>query len=270
MSEGTGPFAATIRRFSGFAHEYDTHRAAPPATLAVLLAQYAGRSRAGLVVDLGSGTGLSSRYLAEHALRVIGVEPSSDMREEARRRTEAANVRYQGGYSHDTGLPAGCAQIVTCMQALHWMEPQSTFAEARRLLVPGGVFAAIDYDWPPMTLSWRADQLWAACNERAKRLEATLPGERPPSWDKASHAARMRDSGCFRVVREALLHHVDTGDCNRFVGLLRSQGGVMDLLKAGSSDEELGIAELERLARSELGNEPAPWYWSARVRIGVV
>lgn len=270
MTEDARTFAATIRRFSGFAHAYDTHRAPPPAALAPLIAQYTGTSRAGLVVDLGSGTGLSSRYWAEHALRVIGIEPSGDMREEAVRRTEAANVRYQPGYSHDTGLPASCAQIVTCMQALHWMEPQSTFAEAQRLLTPGGVFAAIDYDWPPLTASWRADQLWAACNERANRLEATIPGERPPRWDKASHAARMRDSGCFRLVREALLHHVDAGDCDRFVGLLRSQGGVMDLLKAGHTDKELGLLELERLARSELGHDPAPWYWSARVRIGVV
>lgn len=268
MSDDAPGFAATISRFSGFAREYDAHRPQPPAALARVLAQYTGTGRPGLVIDLGSGTGLSSRYWADHALRVIGVEPSSDMRDEALRQTRAANVSYQAGYSHDTGLRAGCAQIVTCMQALHWMEPHSTFAEAQRLLVPGGVFAAVDYDWPPMTGSWRADQLWASCNERASRLEAALPGERPPRWDKASHAARMRESGRFRFVRESLLHHVDDGDGERFAGLLRSQGGVMDLLKAGRSDEELGITELEHLTRSELA--PGPWYWSARVRIGIV
>ena len=268
MSDGA--YAATIRRFSGFAHEYDTHRPQPPAGLALLLAQYTGTREPALVVDLGSGTGLSTRYWADHAQRVIGIEPSSDMREEALRHTVAPNVSYQAGYSHDTGLVAGGARIVTCMQALHWMEPQSTFAEARRILAPGGVFAAIDYDWPPMTRSWRADQLWAACSERASRLEITLPGERPPRWEKASHAVRMRSSGCFRFVRESLLHHIDAGNCDRYVGLLRSQGGVMDLLKAGHSEQELGITELEQLARSELGSEPAPWYWSARVRIGVL
>ena len=156
------------------------------------------------------------------------------------------------------------------MQALHWMEPQGTFTEARRVLTSGGVFAAIDYDWPPLSRSWRADQAWSACQERATRLEATLPGMRPPRWDKGSHAARMRDSGCFRFVREAVLHHTDTGGCERYVGLLRSQGGVMDLLKAGHSEGELGIPELETLARAQLGEADAPFYWSARVRIGVV
>jgi len=270
MTDCPHTLAATVQRFSGFAREYDRYRPQPPATLALLLARYTGTARPTLVVDLGSGTGLSSRYWGPHALQVIGIEPSTDMRGEALRQTNAANVRYQAGYSHDTGLSAQCAQIVTCMQALHWMEPQGTFAEAHRVLVPGGVFAAIDYDWPPVSGSWRTDQAWGGCHERAARLEAALAGERPRRWDKASHAARMQASGCFRFVRESVLHHIDAGGWERSVGLLRSQGGVMDLLKAGYSDEDLGIGELERLARAELGDEPGPWYWSARVRIGVV
>lgn len=113
-------------------------------------------------------------------MEVIGIEPSADMRREALRQTIAANVHYREGYSHVTGLPAQCAQIVTCMQALHWMEPQGTFTEAHRILT-----VAIDYDWPPASGSWRTDQAWGACFERATRLEAALPGARPPRWDKS-------------------------------------------------------------------------------------
>jgi hypothetical protein len=156
------------------------------------------------------------------------------------------------------------------MQALHWMDPLATFVEVRRLLVPGGVFAAIDYDWPPATPSWRADAAWRTCNDRSTRLEATLPGERPPRWDKAGHAQRMEASGCFRFTRDLVLHHVDEGDAERFLGLLLSQGGVMDLIKAGHSQDELCISELDGLARAELAGGPRPWFWSARVRIGVV
>jgi len=263
-------FAPTIARFSGFAGDYNRHRPQPPAALAPLLSQLAGSGLPILVVDLGSGTGLSSRYWAEGAQRVIGVEPSADMRAEAQRQTQAANVDYHAGFAHATGLPDRCAQIVTCMQALHWMDPQGTFAEARRVLRPGGVFAAIDYDWPPVTRSWRADQAWRSCNECATCLEATLPGSRPPRWDKAGHLARMEESGCFRFTRECVLHHVDEGDAARFLGLLRSQGGVMDLLKAGRSEAQLGIDVLESIAGAELGEDLRPWYWSARVRVGVV
>jgi len=270
MPDSTHSFAPTIARFSGFAGDYDRHRAQPPAALAALLSQLAGTGQAELVVDLGSGTGLSTRYWAERARRVVGVEPSADMRAEALRQTHAANVEYRDGYAHATGLSDRCAQIVTCMQALHWMDPLASFTEARRILVPGGVFAAIDYDWPPVTRSWRADQAWHSCSERAARLETTLAGSRPPRWDKAGHLARMQGSGCFRFTRECVLHHVDEGDAERFVGLLRCQGGVMDLLKAGHTEDEIGIGELDGIARAELGSEARPWYWSARVRIGVV
>ena len=263
-------FAPTIERFSGFARDYDRYRPSPPEALASLLAQYRGPEKPVLVVDLGSGTGLSSRYWAERAVEVIGIEPSADMRREASRQASDANVQYRDGYSHATGLPAQCAQIVTCMQALHWMEPQGTFTEARRILVPGGVFAAIDYDWPPASSSWRADQAWSACQERAARLEAELAGARPPRWDKSGHADRMRSSECFRFVREAALHHVDAGSWRRHVGLLRSQGGVMDLLKAGRPESDLGISELESIARLELGEQDRPFNWTARLRIGVV
>lgn len=52
----------------------------------------------------------------------------------------------------------------------------------------------------------------------------------------------MRASGCFRFVRDMALHHVDAGGWPRYVGLLRSQGGVMDLLKAGYPESDLGIS----------------------------
>ena len=259
-----------MARFSGFAHDYDRYRPSPPEALATAISMIARRDKPALVVDLGSGSGLSSRYWSDKALLVIGVEPSEDMLCEAVRQTHSANVRYQVGYSHSTGLAESCAQVVTCVQALHWMEPQATFEEAYRLLQVGGVFAAVDYDWPPMTHSWQADEAWGACNERVSRLERNLA--RDPvlvRWDKETHLSRMRDSGCFRHVREFVLHHVDQGDYRRFVGLLRSQGGVMDLLKSGQTEHELGIDQLESTARRELGSSISSWYWSSRVRIGV-
>ena len=76
----TEDLAANATRFSGFADLYDDARPTPPLALAALLASYAGVERPALVVDLGSGTGLSTRWCAPWADRVIGVEPSDDMR----------------------------------------------------------------------------------------------------------------------------------------------------------------------------------------------
>lgn len=65
-----GDFSRNIARFTGFAELYDQHSVGPPAALSLLVSQHTGLSRPGLVVDLGCGTGLSSRYWADKAVSV--------------------------------------------------------------------------------------------------------------------------------------------------------------------------------------------------------
>src|SRR5689334_12572659 len=103
-------FARNIDRFTGFADLYDRHRATPPAALASLITQLSGIDRPRLVVDLGSGTGLSTRYWADKAERVVGIEPTPDMRRQAKAATKASNIAYREGFSHHTGLADACAQ----------------------------------------------------------------------------------------------------------------------------------------------------------------
>jgi len=151
MPGKTSHFTANVERFSGFASTYDRYRPTPPAVLIDILTQLIGITSPEFVVDVGCGTGLSTRIWADRAQRVTGVEPNDDMRREAEAHTSTPAIRYQDGTSTATGLPDACADIVTASQALHWMEPEPTFAEIARILRPGGVFAAIDCDWPPVT-----------------------------------------------------------------------------------------------------------------------
>ena len=101
MPPSPSEFSRNIERFTGFAALYDRVRPDPPADLAPLLKLFAGLSEIDRVVDLGSGTGLSTRYWAEHAREVVGVEPTADMRRQATARTRAPNVTYRDGFSHD-------------------------------------------------------------------------------------------------------------------------------------------------------------------------
>ena len=270
--ESTYPdFTGNLERFTGFADGYDQHRPQPPAKLAAVLTQLAQTPRPALVVDLGSGTGLSTRYWADQAEKVIGVEPTRDMRQQAEAQTAAPNVSYREGFSHQTGLPAQSAQIVTCSQALHWMEPQGTFEEAARILQPGGVFAAFDYDWPPTTGSWEADLAFETCINRVHVLEKRHPPDHPVQrWTKDEHLERMQASGCFRYTKEIALHHTDSGHAARFIGLLMSQGSVMTLLKRGLSEEVIGLDTFRFTVQRTLGDAPRPWFWSSRVRLGIV
>jgi SAM-dependent methyltransferase len=273
----TTDFTPTIERFTGFAGIYDRHRPGPPADLARVLGlllgagpDSPGAGRLDLVVDLGCGTGLSARYWARHAARVIGVDPSPDMLVEAQAATAEPNVTYQAGFGHATGLPDACAGIVSCSQSFHWMEPASTLAEAARLLRPGGVFAAVDYDLIPLMPVWKAGLAFEAFLDRVDALEAERHvSDAVPKWSKEGHLAAIRDSGRFRYTCEILLHHTEPGNAGRLVGLALSLGAVETLLKAGASDEEIGLSRLRADAGRLLGDDPQPWCWSVRVRAAV-
>ncbi len=136
--------------WTGKASSYDRARPTPPPASLDLLTQVIQMPHPALVVDVGSGTGLSTAIWGERAERVIGIEPNADMRKEAVHKVEdhpyAAQIEYHEGVAHQTGLPDGCADIVTAAQSFHWMEPTATLAEIARILRPGGLFAAYDYD----------------------------------------------------------------------------------------------------------------------------
>src|SRR5690606_2279453 len=153
---------ANVGRWFGFADTYDRYRPQPPAAAADLLMRLAQTDRPALVVDLGAGTGLSTRLWAGRAAQVIGIEPNPDMRRRAEAQTDAPEITYREGVSTATGLPDACADIVVASQALHWMDPGPTFAEVARILRPEGVFAAIDCDWPP-AVHWEAEIAYNAC-----------------------------------------------------------------------------------------------------------
>jgi SAM-dependent methyltransferase len=247
-----------------FAESYDRFRPAPPEPLLDLLVRLAGVERPALVVDVGSGTGLSARAWAGRADRVVGIEPDDAMRAVAEAK---GGAEYVAASSAATALPDACADVVTCSQSLHWMEPEPTFAEAARILRPGGVFAAYDYDAIPVVDS-ELDAALDALLDRAKTLREETGRispwtARPPLW-KADHLQRMRDSGLFRYARELVLHTVEEGDADRLMGYVGSLGAIE------THRDRLPLDELERTARRILGDRVVPFWFGYRVRLGFV
>jgi SAM-dependent methyltransferase len=251
----------------GFGATYHQARPSPPVALLNLVCRLARVERPALVVDVGSGTGLSTRAWADRADAVVGVEPNAEMRAAAEADTPSSNVRYVDGYSDATGLDEDSADVVTYSQSLHWMDPQPTFAEAARILRPGGVFAAYDYELPP-SVDWEVDAafeyfLLRVGKFRRERLSI------PPA-EKTGHVPRMRESGLFRYVRELGVSAEDSASAERVVGLALSLGPVGRLLDEGLSEEEIGLAGLRQAAEHVLGDREATWTLSYRVRLGIV
>ena len=260
-----------IERFSGFAGRYNNFRPRPPGALTGLLCTYANISRPDLVVDIGCGSGLSTRVWAGRAANVIGIEPSGDMRALAAEQTEAPGIKYRHGYSSDTGLPDDCADIVTCSQSFHWMNPLFTLKEIARILRPGGVFAAYDHDWPPAAGNWQAEAAFSSFMQNVcvlEKLHAFSVTVR--RWDKPGHLKRMQACGFFRFTSEIVLHNVEEGDAGRLVGLALSQGSTAALLKNGLPESEIGLDAFREAVEDTLGEGTTQFYFCYRVRLGVI
>ncbi len=258
-----------IARFTGFGRHYDAFRPAAPAAIPELLCRYARTPLPGMVADLGCGTGLSTRVWASRARRVVGVEPNDDMRAQAERASAGLpGISFRPGISTATGLPDGCADILTCSQCLHWMDPFPTFAEIARVLRPGGVFCAYDYDLAP-AVDWEVEEAFARLRERIKELERMHGVERTQKWDKAGHLDRMAESGHFRFLREVRLHSLESGGPERLAGLVLSLSGVRALLARGLGEADLGLDEFRAVAARVLGPGATPLVFGYTVRIAV-
>lgn len=249
----------------GFAEHYDRYRPRPPIALLELLPPLASVERPRLVIDLGSGTGLSARFWAEHADEVVGIEPNEAMRAWAEESTREPNVRYVAASSYATGLTDASADLVTAAQSLQWMDPERVFPEIGRVLRSGGLFCAYQYD-ALQTPLWRPEAEWERVLRRKRELRQELGlDDSRRRWPISRE--RLEESGVFRFVKEISLHSVESGDGERLVGLALSEGSMTTLLEAGASEDDVGLDRL-RTAASEM-REAAPWWIGYRAWLGV-
>jgi ubiquinone/menaquinone biosynthesis C-methylase UbiE len=127
-----------LTRFSDRASDYVKYRPSYPSE--AIDAILAGLKSSLTVADVGAGTGISSRLLGDRGLRVVAIEPNQAMREAA---DPHPNVNYREGTAEQTGLPDQSVDLITCFQAFHWFEPESTLKEFHRVLKPSGRVALI-------------------------------------------------------------------------------------------------------------------------------
>lgn len=175
--------------FSGHAGQYARFRPRYPEALFSYLALLAPVRE--FAWNCATGNGQAAIGLAAHFERVIATDASSQQIESAE---PHARVEYRVAPAENSRLPADSIDLVTAAQALHWFDIPAFFAEAQRVLKPGGVTAVWAYNllrispevdalvnrfylettaafWPPNAqLSNPATANWSSRSRRSRRL----------------------------------------------------------------------------------------------------
>lgn len=163
----TPQHATLARSFDAVAAQYAAARPGYPPALFDAIEELAGLPLAGArVLDVGAGTGIATRLLAERGARVTAVEPGAAMAAELHAAHPAVPlVRALGDalpFRDDAGF-----DLVGYAQAWHWTEPARSVPEALRVLRPGGALA-LWWNVPDPDVDWAAEQ--------EARIARCLPG----------------------------------------------------------------------------------------------
>ncbi|MEV7778250.1 methyltransferase domain-containing protein [Kitasatospora sp. NPDC088351] len=167
---GEQDYRGLAKSFDSVAAEYDRARPSYPDELFDELERLAGRSLKGArVLDVGAGTGISTRLLAARGADVVAVEPSPGMA--ARLHAVSPEIPLVKGTGDELPFHDRSADLITYAQAFHWTVAERSVPEAIRVLRPGGALAT----W------WNVrDGGVGWVRAMGERLSAALPG--PYRW----------------------------------------------------------------------------------------
>src|SRR5215213_5946835 len=122
--------------FSKQATAYASFRPSYPDALGAYLAAVSPSPTQ--VWDCATGSGQAATMLARHFDRVVATDASAAQISAA---DPCERVEYRVEPAETSGLPDHSCDLITVAQAAHWFDLPAFYAEARRVLEPGGVIA---------------------------------------------------------------------------------------------------------------------------------
>ena len=101
-----------------------------------------------LAVDVGCGTGMSTRNLFGKFDNILGVDLSAAMIEQAKKNFANDPVEFKVSPAESLPVEDGSVQTVLVGRAIHYFDQKTFFQEVNRILVPGGVLAYYSVHFP--------------------------------------------------------------------------------------------------------------------------
>jgi SAM-dependent methyltransferase len=140
VAAGDDRLRRTLERSRLFEQEAERYDRCRPRYPGVVIDALLGPEASDLeVLDVGCGTGIAARPMAERGAKVLGVELAPGMAEIARRHGVAVEI----GAFEDWDAAGRSFDRVTSSQAWHWLDMPAATAKAASLLRPNGSLGLI-------------------------------------------------------------------------------------------------------------------------------
>lgn len=200
-------------RFGHAAEEFQRYRPDyPPGLFEHILAAIPTAHRL-CAIDLGAGTGKSTRALMPHFRQVIAVEPDSGMAAKLAEEVPQANVRECT--AEECVQADGSVDLVTIGNALHWMDFARVFENVRRWLCASGILAVYDRPLPKCTPE--VDSIILAELRGSWKPYRDPRLKKDASWEDAVRAAHG-----FHVVEDTRFTYIVRMSPHDYAGFWRS------------------------------------------------
>jgi ubiquinone/menaquinone biosynthesis C-methylase UbiE len=134
------------RVFDEVAAEYDRRRPTYPDELIASACRLAGIGSGDRVLEVGCGSGQLTRSLLARGLRVAALDPGPRLISLAEQNLEGCGeLEFVNARFEDAQVPESHYRAVFSASAFHWIDPEVSWQNAARVLVPGGTLALIQY-----------------------------------------------------------------------------------------------------------------------------
>lgn len=145
--------AILSRSFGEVAEEYNRLRSGPSDEALDWLIP----DKATDVLEIGAGTGILTRPLADRVAHLTAVEPDERMR--AVLGASDARVEVLAGQAEEMPAPTSSVDLVIAQSAWHWVDEERAVPEVARVLRPGGRLSLV-WTGPDRSVDWMRS-LWA-------------------------------------------------------------------------------------------------------------
>ncbi len=247
--------------FTTLAKEYATNRPDYSPTVLSALTRFIGADRAGFrVADVGAGTGIWSRMLAETGLDVTAVEPNDAMREQGVLTSEGTGVAWRAGSGEETGLPDASVDWLTMASSFHWVKQPEGLTEFHRVVRPGGHVTVL---WNPRNIEGNPlhEEIEGVIHEMVPELKRVSSGS---SKHARNYAHELISTGHFDDAFFLEAEHEIAMTHERYMGAWRS---VCDIQEQAGPERFAEILRRIEAIIAPLPNVVVPYKtraWTAR------